>query len=439
MILRQSWLTRNVRIAIMCSLITLFFIISPIVIFYTAGYRYDLSSHRILQTGVISVDVLPKSTVTTLNNITIDKRTPLRLTNRAPGSYQIALAAEGYYDWNKVITVGSKQTTYISDVKLLKQSIPERVDAISLVPSSILYAASTKPFFLRHSTEKTLHELTLIDANRSIETSIARLQATELIDVTFATDESAVAFVFATISGYEVVFIELAEVATSYRAQTTIQPKLFFRGDTLIIAEGNVWTSLDPSNGLQAYSNTTSTILLPNNDAGTWYTKNTQDNFMTLTNQSAKETIRLNTRIDDIVWNTENVLVASRGTDILVFERRDTQANLVETIEQGTVFQQDTHVIIWSPTTIFKIESNGNRSLLLRTSNALSHVALTNREKSEFILSSDDTIIHFDPDYNLSTVLQSDVSGNAISTSDGTALLFSATVGQQSGMFQLDI
>ena len=101
-------LTRPVRLGIMLFLIAVFCIAAPAIILYTAGYRYDFKTQKIKQTGVISIDVLPRSAAVFLNDVRIQKSLPIRLPNRAPGAYRLRIEADGYKPWEKDITVESK-------------------------------------------------------------------------------------------------------------------------------------------------------------------------------------------------------------------------------------------------------------------------------------------------------------------------------------------
>lgn len=128
-------LTQPIRRTILVGLILLFVLISPIVIFYTAGYRYDITTHTIQQTGVLSINARPRDARVTANNVSIDKRLPIRLSNRAPGTYWVRIEKDGYYPWEKSIVIRSNETTYIRDVTLIKKDEPEQlaIDTTNLI------------------------------------------------------------------------------------------------------------------------------------------------------------------------------------------------------------------------------------------------------------------------------------------------------------------
>src|SRR3989338_6065056 len=117
-------LTRNVRIGIMLFFIMIFLIVSPLLVLYTAGYRYSWKDKTIKQTGAISIDATPREASVMLNDMSIHKKMPLRLTNITPGEYHLTIAREGHHQWEKDITVGSKETTYIKNISLFKDARP---------------------------------------------------------------------------------------------------------------------------------------------------------------------------------------------------------------------------------------------------------------------------------------------------------------------------
>ncbi|MBT6253544.1 MAG: PEGA domain-containing protein, partial [Candidatus Magasanikbacteria bacterium] len=116
----KTILTLGVRRFIMVFLITLFFIISPIIILYTAGYTYDTKNHQIKTRGTLSITVVPKKASITLNGIPLPEKTPLRLKHRSPGSYHIIIKKDGYKPWETNSIIESNKTTYLHNIQLFK-------------------------------------------------------------------------------------------------------------------------------------------------------------------------------------------------------------------------------------------------------------------------------------------------------------------------------
>ena len=148
--IKTEWtvLTRPVRRMIMMLLIAAFFVIAPVVIGYTIGYRYNWEKKRIEQTGVISIDVEPRDATIVVGGIEILDRPPLRLANRAPGSYFVEIRKPGYHAWKKELSVVSKRTAFIKDVTLLKRSLPTRVLSLAERPVTEFRASSDGRYLL---------------------------------------------------------------------------------------------------------------------------------------------------------------------------------------------------------------------------------------------------------------------------------------------------
>src|SRR5690606_33664397 len=97
---------------------------SPIILLYTAGYRYDVATHTIKETGVITIDASPADAQVWINDIEIQKHIPIRLSNRAPGLYTLLITREGYLPWTMPLLVESEQTTCASDIVLYANALP---------------------------------------------------------------------------------------------------------------------------------------------------------------------------------------------------------------------------------------------------------------------------------------------------------------------------
>lgn len=118
----KNVLTRPVRIAIMVGFIFVFFASAPVVVLYTQGFRVDWSKWKILGTGVLSVDAEPSAARLFLNEMPIEAGMPIWLANLAPGSYRLGIEGQGFLPWKKTVEIESNRTTYIRNIRLIKDS-----------------------------------------------------------------------------------------------------------------------------------------------------------------------------------------------------------------------------------------------------------------------------------------------------------------------------
>jgi hypothetical protein len=130
--------------------VTTFFILSPLIIAYTMGYRYDWKDGLLRETGAISIDILPKKSSIYINDQKINSSIPIRLNNITPNLYSLQISAKGYYDWYKEIEVKNKQTVYIKEIELIKKNkpvliAPLPIDLVTLSPQGnyLVYKTQT--------------------------------------------------------------------------------------------------------------------------------------------------------------------------------------------------------------------------------------------------------------------------------------------------------
>ena len=120
---------------ILFTVFTIGFLISaPLVVFYTAGYRYTFGSSQIVKAGVLSVTSTPKGATVALNEIISDKKTPAVIDNILPGKIKIHIEKSGYSSWEKTLPVESGQSTFIPNAILFLNDTPKQaVDQTDIV------------------------------------------------------------------------------------------------------------------------------------------------------------------------------------------------------------------------------------------------------------------------------------------------------------------
>lgn len=432
----HTWLTRRARIAIMCSLFAAFFIISPIVIFYTAGYRFDWERMRILQTGVISVDIRPRTATVALNDVVIDKRIPLRLTNRAPSMYHLSLSAPGYHSWKEVITVSSNQTTYVRDITLFRDALPTHIDATILTASTTLLASPypSQTLMLHTIEDDTIHEFGIYtprtDTYRPmIRTSASALthvswpsMATPLVAIQLETPEG-------TIATYQ---INLSAASVTTPIETAEVPLLHWSEDTVYIEKNNTWIAATTPE--QVYSSVVPTTETTEN----WYLAGSSESIVT--DPQSSSTLTFEEPIRAIIGIFGDTIIAQSETQILQFQKNEAQARLVSSwnaADTDIVGYQDGLLLI-TPWEVQSIAPNGATTLLLRTSNAIQHLALLDADTPELVLTHDQSVEVYDPRYNSYTTLyqNSTVGGIQVGT-NRAAVYMQTTVGRQQGLFEL--
>jgi len=103
--------------------ILFFIVVSPLLILYALGYKYDAQKGRLEKTGVFFIKAYPKNAEVYLNSKNQNVQTPTRLTRLLPNTYQVTISKEGFLPWIKNLNIEDQTTTFIEDVSLFKENL----------------------------------------------------------------------------------------------------------------------------------------------------------------------------------------------------------------------------------------------------------------------------------------------------------------------------
>jgi len=139
------------RRLIAASLILIFCLSAPILILYTAGFRYNIKKGQLEKAGALVIKSEPSGARILLNNEDLKKSTPVRLNNIIPDEYLVSLEKENYYTWTKNLEVKTQETTFAEDIVLFRESAPElltehNVDWIDFSPGNKFAVYSVSDF-----------------------------------------------------------------------------------------------------------------------------------------------------------------------------------------------------------------------------------------------------------------------------------------------------
>lgn len=109
-----SMLPYAIRKALFFFFVGIFLISAPLVVLYTAGYRFNRTNNTVSQTGTLSIASTPRGATTHVNGEDINDATPAVLQRLSSGTRTVKLVKNGYHDWERRITVESGSTTYIT-------------------------------------------------------------------------------------------------------------------------------------------------------------------------------------------------------------------------------------------------------------------------------------------------------------------------------------
>jgi len=118
------------RIGILIGFIVLFIVTTPLVVLYTAGYRWNGKKLQLEKVGIVFVRSKPGGADIYLNGTKRRETTPTRIRGLLPDTYEIRIAKVGFTGWGKNLSVESGLTTFAEGVILWKEALPKIVKSV---------------------------------------------------------------------------------------------------------------------------------------------------------------------------------------------------------------------------------------------------------------------------------------------------------------------
>jgi len=117
---------KEYRKALFISSVFIFFIIAPILIFHSQGYRFDFKNKKVIQTGGFYFEILPKQSNIYLNNKLSTKTNFLfnstLIENILPDKYDVRIEKNNYRPWEKILNIKEKEVTEAKNIVLFPKN-----------------------------------------------------------------------------------------------------------------------------------------------------------------------------------------------------------------------------------------------------------------------------------------------------------------------------
>ncbi len=120
-------MTRAARKIYFWLILSVFFIAMPVILLYTAGYRINWETKRLVSTGSLYLKSEPRTADVYIADQLREEKTPALLNNILPDTYKIKVSKPGYLSWEKELPVESKKTVFAQNIILFKESLPELI------------------------------------------------------------------------------------------------------------------------------------------------------------------------------------------------------------------------------------------------------------------------------------------------------------------------
>jgi len=105
--------------------VVLFLIVSPLVILYSQGYRYNVKKGLVQKTGILVARSDPRGATVLIDDQSVDQTTPAKVEDILPGDYNVTITKDGYHSWHKRLTIRDNSTTFADDIILFQRNDPK--------------------------------------------------------------------------------------------------------------------------------------------------------------------------------------------------------------------------------------------------------------------------------------------------------------------------
>ncbi|KPJ55462.1 hypothetical protein AMJ49_07100 [Parcubacteria bacterium DG_74_2] len=152
-------MTKKARIILIFVLISLFFLITPVLILYSQGYRFDFENKKITKTGGLFLKVLPKNADVFLDGRLKEKTSfffgSVYINNLLPKKYNIRVEKEDYSVWEKNLEVKEKEVVEAKNITLIPKNLELQILSKEIEDFWIL---SEKEVILKEPAKDTVDE-----------------------------------------------------------------------------------------------------------------------------------------------------------------------------------------------------------------------------------------------------------------------------------------
>jgi len=120
-------MNKKTRLIVLFLCILCFFVIAPVLVSYSEGYRIDFKKMSVVATGGIYVRTFPAADKITIDYGIIEKpglfANSIFVQSLLPENHTVSILKNGYYDYFKTLPVKENEVTKLENVLLIKKDI----------------------------------------------------------------------------------------------------------------------------------------------------------------------------------------------------------------------------------------------------------------------------------------------------------------------------
>lgn len=434
-----------------------FFLITPLVMLYAAGYKFSFSmSHpfQIQKTGMLIVDTEPNGARIHLNGepqqFFINKffskdegyiTSPAKIKNLLPGEYDVKISMPGYWDWQKKLIIKAGESTYAEDVYLFKNNLPiplliEEIEESAISPNrkfmavkipgaikiinldneeiiSFEHKATSSQIFWSADSKKIIADNFLYNTNKE-KVDLNKVTETKATDFKWDYKDNKIYYLnqeagIITLKSYDLFTLNTKTIFTSELDDKIVD---------YLIKDNNIYilNKADGVTKLNLYNQKNLIASIELLDSSDYSFINSDNNYLNLLNKSLRKVYLINPQpfqIEEIIdankisWITDNQYIAANDFEIWLNDLKNRNKVLLTRISSPI------NEVIWHPS---------NNYIIFSTDNYISTIELDDREKR-----------------NVTELIKLENISNTTYNRKGDALYFQTTIGDQKGLYKLVI
>lgn len=434
-------LTRRIRLTIMLSLIGLFCIISPAVLLLARGFRFDFATKTLTHGGALSIETSPPGTTVSLSDIELKEKSPYRIPTLIPGNYHVKISKEGYYTWEKNITIQSNQTTYLHNVDLFRTEAPELLNLTEKRIVTLLKEQNNNTEIFMTQEENT-YEIFSYDAGISASTFLTRVNSITPPHIEWSPDGKNIRIESFFNDHQSVMLLPIATPTVfqthSFEKNTTSSLQWDTRASTVWFQEKNTLKKLDTDNQKPVFLVSTSTLA--------WYVEG--DTLWESTPNTLRATRegkviveeKIERPIQKLIDINQNRIVAfSNGRLIILKLQNGTVASTEDLPAVNWYFLKNQNIfLVWYDGELRSVNQNGDVAFINRFSSEIKDVQEIT-PLGTLLIVTENLLFTFHPNYFVPQTLLGDASVESVSINEEKReIYFLGTKGEVHGVWRME-
>lgn len=120
-------MSKKTRLIILLICVMCFFVIAPVLVAYSVGYRFDFEKGKVVSTGGIYVRTFPAAELVIIDSKISTKpgifSNAVFVQSLLPKEHTVSVTKDGYYDYFKTLQVKERAVTKLENITLFKKSL----------------------------------------------------------------------------------------------------------------------------------------------------------------------------------------------------------------------------------------------------------------------------------------------------------------------------